>query len=200
MNIKTDINERYTQTELHVCKDRLDDEVRSILAQLHAIYGTSLTGIDEVGNRCVLSLGNVITFYAEKQKVFAVDPKKKYAVSRTLQELENEFKECGFVRISKSEIVNFHKIQSLDMSITGTIRVIMKNGYETYTSRRNVTRLKEMLKAQEAKVQETKAREAKVQESKVQEAKPQEAKVQETKPQEAKAQETKAREAKKDEI
>jgi DNA-binding LytR/AlgR family response regulator len=37
------------------------------------------------------------------------------------------------------------KIKSLDMSVTGTIRVIMKNDYETYVSRRNVARIKERL-------------------------------------------------------
>lgn len=37
------------------------------------------------------------------------------------------------------------KIRSLDVSLTGTIKVIMKNGYETYTSRRNVAKLKELL-------------------------------------------------------
>ena len=34
------------------------------------------------------------------------------------------------------------------MSVTGTIRIIMKNGYETYASRRNVAKLKEKLKAE----------------------------------------------------
>ena len=31
------------------------------------------------------------------------------------------------------------------MSITETIRLVMKNGYETYVSRRNVVRIKERL-------------------------------------------------------
>ena len=59
--------------------------------------------------------------------------------------IEEEYEKLCFVRISKSEIVNYKKIKSLDMSLTGTIKVIMKNGYETYSSRRNVSKLKELL-------------------------------------------------------
>ena len=145
MHIRTVINEKYTETELHVCKDKADEEVRRIVGELHALYDPSLSGTDEVGNRCVLSPGELISFYAEKQKVYAMDHSRKYTVSKTLQDLEKEFEASGFVRISKSELVNIRKIKSLDMSVTGTIRVVMKNGYETYTSRRNVTKLKEIL-------------------------------------------------------
>ena len=41
--------------------------------------------------------------------------------------------------------MNIRKIKSLDMSISGTIRILMKNGHETYVSRRNVSKLKERL-------------------------------------------------------
>ena len=53
--------------------------------------------------------------------------------------------EGQFFRISKSEIVNLKKIRRLDMSVTGTIKVILSDGTETYTSRRNVTKLKNCL-------------------------------------------------------
>ena len=87
----------------------------------------------------------VYSFYSEGQRVIAMDKDKKYVIQRKLYELEEEYGSLYFVRISKSEIVNFRKIKSLDLSITGTIKVIMKNGYETYTSRRNVAKIKEML-------------------------------------------------------
>jgi len=146
MLIKTNINERYTETELHVCKDKLDDEVRRIVGELHAMYDPSLAGTDDLGNRCMIQPADIITFYAENQKVFARDTAKTYTIPRTLSDLEKDLETYGFVRISKSEIVNLRKIKSLDMSFTGTIRVIMKNGYETYTSRRNVAKLKELLR------------------------------------------------------
>ena len=53
--------------------------------------------------------------------------------------------EKRFLRISKSEIINLRKIERLDMSITGTIKVVLTDGTETFTSRRNVTKLKKSL-------------------------------------------------------
>lgn len=69
----------------------------------------------------------------------------RYVVQKKLYELETELGDANFIRISKSEIVNIHKIKSLDLSITGTIRLVMKTGYETYVSRRNVSKIKEKL-------------------------------------------------------
>ncbi len=147
MIIKANIRDQFQETELHVCKDRMDDEVRRIVDELHGMFDPTINGMDEVGNRCVIRPAEIVSFYAEKQKVIALGVEKKYTVQKTLQELETEFESCGFVRISRSELVNLHRIKSLDMSLTGTIRVIMQNGYETYTSRRNVTHLKERMLA-----------------------------------------------------
>ncbi|MBO4750513.1 MAG: LytTR family transcriptional regulator [Lachnospiraceae bacterium] len=145
MQIKSEINEKYRELEVHVCHDRMSEEVRSVVGQLHALFDASLTGTDEVGNRCVIHPADVTSFYAEGQRVMARDDTKKYVIPHKLYELEKEYEDLCFVRISKSEIVNYKKIKSLDVSLTGTIKVIMKNGYETYTSRRNVAKLKELL-------------------------------------------------------
>ena len=145
MQIRTNIQDRYTEMELHVCKDVMDDEVRRLVAELHAMYDPTLTGTDEVGNRVVITPGEIVTFYAEKQKVYALGYEKKYSLAKTLAELERELASYGFFRISKSELVNLRKVKNLDLGVTGTIRVVMRNGYETYTSRRNVAKLKELL-------------------------------------------------------
>ena len=145
MQIKSEIDEKYKEIEVHVCHDKMNEEVKSVMGQLHALFDASLTGTDEVGNRCVIHPSEVTSFYAEGQRVMARDDTKTYVISKKLYELEKDYENLCFVRISKSEIVNYKKIRSLDVSLTGTIKVIMKNGYETYTSRRNVAKLKELL-------------------------------------------------------
>ena len=145
MDIKTVINERYKETEIHVCKDRTDDEVKNIVETLHSMYDTILTGTDPVGNRCRIRPAEIFSFYAEAQHVVALGKDTRYTMNEKLYQLEKLLESLGFVRISKSEIVNFRKIKALDLGITGTIKVILRNGYETYTSRRNVARIKELL-------------------------------------------------------
>ena len=144
MLIKTLIDPKYKEMELHICKDRLDDEVTRVAAELHGLFDESLKAVDERGNQRLLPLVSVYSFYAEGQKVFALDEKERYVVSKKLYVLE-ELYENHFVRISKSELVNVRKIKSLDLSLTGTIKVIMKSGYETYSSRRNVAKIRERI-------------------------------------------------------
>ena len=145
MKIRSEIKEQYKEIEVHVCNDKLNDEVKNVMGQLHTFFDSSISVTDEVGNKCMISPMEVYTFYSEGQRVIAMDKDKKYVIQKKLYELEEEFGSLYFVRISKSEIVNIHKIKSLDMSITGTIRLVMKTGYETYVSRRNVSKIKEKL-------------------------------------------------------
>ena len=42
--------------------------------------------------------------------------------------------------------MNFDKVESIDTSITGTIKLNFKSGYVTYASRRNIKKIKEYLK------------------------------------------------------
>lgn len=145
MIIKPEIENKYKQIELHVCNDELNDEVKSVVRELHEIFDETIAAVDERGNRLNISPSEILSFYAEGQKVFAVGVKDRYSVSMKLYELEEELAKRSFVRISRSEIVNYRKIKSMDMSVTGTIKITMKNDYETYVSRRNIAKIKELL-------------------------------------------------------
>ncbi|MCR5824454.1 MAG: LytTR family transcriptional regulator [Lachnospiraceae bacterium] len=146
MLIKAEIDARYKETELHVCNNEKTEEVKDLLTELHSLYDMSLMGTDERGNRVKLSPRELVSFYAEGQRVYALGDKEKYAVPKKLYELEKELESVGFARISKSELLNIRRIKSMDLSLTGTIRIVMNTGYETYTSRRNVAKIKEMTK------------------------------------------------------
>ena len=49
MKIKTEINSKYSEIELHICSSEISDEVRRITGELHMMYDESLTGTDEKG-------------------------------------------------------------------------------------------------------------------------------------------------------
>lgn len=145
MKIKTEIDDKYKEIELHVCNDVLNSEVREILGELHETFDQAIAGVDERGNRVMIAASDIISIFAEDQKVMVLGTGGTYTVQKKLYELESELGDTYFTRISKSEIVNIRKIKNLDMSIIGTIKITMKNGYETYVSRRNVAKIKEKL-------------------------------------------------------
>lgn len=145
MLVKAVINEKYRDTEIHVCKNQSDEALCRLLEEISGFINREFVVQLENGDRIMINQKDIVSFYSLNQRVFARSMGTAYLVPKKLYELEKELDERQFVRISKSEIINLKKIQKLDMSLTGTIRVIMKDGSETYTSRRNVAKLKKVL-------------------------------------------------------
>ena len=145
MIIKTRIDAQFKEIELHVCNREPNSQVSEIVRDLHEMYDKGISAADSRGNRLILSPRDIVSVYAEGQKVMIRGEEELYTVQKKLYELESELGDRHFVRISKSELVNIRKIKGMDLSITGTIKLVMKNGYETFVSRRNVAKIKERL-------------------------------------------------------
>lgn len=60
--------------------------------------------------------------------------KNRYVLGKPLYELESIL-DIGFVRISKSAIVNINQIDHVEASFNGTMELVMKNGITDYISR-----------------------------------------------------------------
>lgn len=145
MLVKEYIDKRFSEIEIHVCNQELNHQVKDLVKELNEMVNGIINGTDSRGDKCVLELRNILRFYADGQKVIAQGTTDFYRVSEKLYELERQLDEKQFLRISKSEIVNIRKIKKLDISHAGTIKVILVDNTETYTSRRNVSKLKAVL-------------------------------------------------------
>lgn len=91
-----------------------------------------------------LSPSQVSCFAVENNKVYAVTDKEKLQIRLRLYQLE-EILDAGFIKINQSCIANINEIKRFDTSISGTLKVIFKNGYSDYVSRRNIKAVKERL-------------------------------------------------------
>lgn len=87
----------------------------------------------------------LVRIYASAGKVLASDGQETYTLRLRLYEAEAQLDPQRFVRISNSELVNLARVQSFDLSLTGTIRVRLSDGTVTYVSRRYVSKLKKQL-------------------------------------------------------
>ena len=76
-------------------------------------------------------------FYIEDKKVYALTEKEKLLLKMRLYSIEEKLSE-DFIKINQSTVINIKKIQRFDVSVTGTLKVIMKNGYTDYVSRRRI--------------------------------------------------------------
>ena len=94
--------------------------------------------------RCLLP-EDILRLYGEDKAVRAQTADGVYTVPLRLYELEERLKPFRFVRISHSEIVNLNRVQSLDLKLSGTVRLTLTGGTVCYASRRYVKRIREAL-------------------------------------------------------
>ncbi|MBQ7926875.1 MAG: LytTR family transcriptional regulator [Lachnospiraceae bacterium] len=144
MKIKFDIQKLYPEPEIHLCHKEKSPELIHIHEMLQNLLGS---GIRVYKGQEVWTLipAQIVRIYSASKKVYVRTEGDCFEVRERLYTLEEQLKDWGFVRISNSEIVNMGQIEKLDMSYTGTIRMYMKNGDETYVSRRYVKKIKEEL-------------------------------------------------------
>lgn len=92
-----------------------------------------------------LNLTQLIRVYTEDGRVMAETDIGTISLRYRLYEIENMLNGPSFLKISNSEIINFAKVRSMNMSISGTITVTLSSGTKTFVSRRYVARIKEFL-------------------------------------------------------
>ncbi len=91
-----------------------------------------------------LEVDDIYCFTVEGGKLYAIGEKEKYLIKARLYSIE-EILDKSFIKINQSSIANIKKIEKFDASISGTLKVIFKNGHTDYVSRRNIKNVKERL-------------------------------------------------------
>ena len=144
MKILFDIQEEYKEPEIHICCAQRSRDALELRSLLEDILSAKITVHRQQEARTV-SAHEAVRIYSENKKVYLRTKDDTFEVRDRLYALEEALGERGFVRISNSEIVNISQMEKLDMSYAGTIKMYMKNGDETYVSRRYVSRIKKVL-------------------------------------------------------
>lgn len=110
-----------------------------------------------------------LLFAKNENKMFAIEPEQidiigtegrriklynrdgqGYIAAKSLQELQKQLGP-GFVRISKSTIINISRIDHLSPSFNRTMQIVMKNGICDYISRKYIANFKKRLGLLEGK-------------------------------------------------
>ncbi|MBQ4348202.1 MAG: LytTR family transcriptional regulator [Clostridia bacterium] len=96
------------------------------------------------GDGCVrkISADEVYCFVSCGGKVYALTENEKLLLKERLYQIEEKLGN-NFVKINQSCIGNINSIKSFDVSVSGTLKVIFKNGYTDYVSRRQIKNVKE---------------------------------------------------------
>lgn len=142
MKVEIRIDPTRTEPEAILYAPRVTPELEALAQKLRG-EADRLTVHTERG-AAFIPLSDILRLYAERQNVLAQTAQGTYTVRQRLYELEEKLAPHRFVRISNSEIVNARMITGMDFSLTGTIRLSLRGGVETYASRRYVSKIRKL--------------------------------------------------------
>lgn len=92
-----------------------------------------------------LALKDIFYFEAVDNKVYAYTAKQVYEVHKKLYEIEEDYANTDFLRISKAVVVNVSKITYIRPMLNGRFEAKLKNDEKVIISRQYVPALKEKL-------------------------------------------------------
>ena len=98
------------------------------------------------GDFCVpVKPSEVYRVFSQDKKVFIQTEKETFQLKMRLYEFEELVQNCGwnrFIRISNTDIVNFDNVLKFDMSLSGIIKVNLKNNDVAIVSRRYMNKIR----------------------------------------------------------
>lgn len=119
------------------------DEVREIVHFVKSRQGQLTAGMD--GEQYEIAITDIYYIEAVDNKTFIYCSKNVYESKEKLYSLEELLGEKGFLRISKSVLVNLMKIKSIKPGFNSRFIAVLQNGEEIIISRKYVPALKEKL-------------------------------------------------------
>ena len=143
VELRIDPSLRRTQVVVHAPANT--PEVQELVRRLSAEGAVATIRAFRGSEALILSLGDILRFFADGKGVSCQTAGGVYAVRQRLYELEEELEGTRFVRVSHSEIVDLNKVSALDLSITGTIKMTLEGNVTVYVSRRYVKKIKQVL-------------------------------------------------------
>ena len=143
MKITIETPKEGEEDEIIVRCASLNDRLLKLIAALRT-EESSLTGY--MDDKIVkLAPKDIFYFEAVDNKVFAYTGGGVYEVHKKLYEIEKEYKDTDFLRISKSAIVNVAKIAYIRPLINGRFEARLKNEEKIIINRQYVIELKKKL-------------------------------------------------------
>jgi DNA-binding LytR/AlgR family response regulator len=139
--LKIEIQEGFANIEVIIKCPENTEEIRKIESLL--LGYTQRLSCTQNGATHLIDKRDILYFESVDKCCFLYTADNVYETSLKLYEIEEMFTNMGFLRSSKSQIINIAKIESLCPDFGGRIEAIMENGYQLIVSRQYAKLLKE---------------------------------------------------------
>jgi len=94
---------------------------------------------------CSVPVGDIFYIESVDKKTFAYCEKEVYMCSLRLYEIEKMVEKAGFVRVSKSTILNIERLKGVKTLVNSRLEAILSNGERVCVTRKYLKDIREAL-------------------------------------------------------
>lgn len=142
MKVELQISESISEPYVVIHSNQMTAEIQQIMEILQS-PGNVITAADN-DQLIVLDPSEIYMLRMEDERLNIYSRQKKYVSGKRLYEMEKLLGN-GFMRISKSTLINLKQISHVEPSFNGAMLVILKNGNKDYISRKYLPAFKKYL-------------------------------------------------------
>lgn len=146
VNVRFETEDNKEDIDVLITASEKDEEVRTLIDRVSDPLSGTLTVYDADGRTLTLAEESIVSLSSSNKKVKILADEGEYELRMSMQDVEKILNPRAFIRISRYEIINLRKVEHFDFTVSGTLRIGMSGGRETWASRRSIPQIKERLK------------------------------------------------------
>ena len=131
------------ETEVVIRCRELDEETERLLSTIRLFANTIIGKKDN--KTFILKPEDICYFDTQDNKVLLITEEAVYETPLKMYEIEEKFKNTGFLRVSRYSIINLRKVSYLEPLFNGRMVAVMKNGDKVVITRLYIQALKNTL-------------------------------------------------------
>lgn len=135
--------------EIVIRAPKQDATVTELLEAIASSSRDTITVFDGYGNNLMLREEQIVLAATDGKLINVVTETGSYYMRQSMKNLESILDSQRFVRISRFEIVNLGKVRRYDFTLSGTLRLELAGGMETWASRRCIPLIRKRLMGKE---------------------------------------------------
>ncbi len=143
VKISININENISDTEIVINSSSLTPEIEKIIATLRILDQQIMAVRND--EAYILDVAKIVYIESVDRKTFVYTKEDCFESKLKLYEIEQQLCQAGFLRVSKSCLVQLKFIRSLKSELDRKIRLTLENGEQIIVSRQYADELKHRL-------------------------------------------------------
>lgn len=139
------LNERpeMEKPEVTIAYSEMTASVKRVADFVRSVEQTILCKMDE--EECSVPVGDIFYIESVDKKTFVYCEKEVYMCSLRLYEIEKMVEKAGFVRVSKSTILNIEWLKGVKTLVNSRLEAILSNGERVCVTRKYLKDIREAL-------------------------------------------------------